>query len=156
MPKTANINIRIDPIVKKNSEELFQSLGITVSDAINMFLNKSLIEGGLPFEVKNKSLAKKATYSIDEIRDILAPIFGRHNTKKAILFGSYAKGVENENSDIDIFVDSGLKGLSFFGLLEDVSQSLDKKIDLIDKSDVVKGSDMEKEILKTGVVIYER
>lgn len=155
MPKTANINIRIDPIVKKNSEALFHSLGITVSEAINMFLNKSLIEGGLPFEVKNLSFAKGATYSVDEIQNLLVPIFRKHNIKKAILFGSYAKGMETDKSDIDIYVDSGLKGLSFFGLLEDVSQAVDKKIDLIDKNDVVKGSDMEKEILKTGVVIYE-
>lgn len=156
MAKTANINIRIDPITKKNSELLFQSLGITVSDAITMFLNKALLEGGLPFEVKNKNFVKITSYSIDDIRDALAPIFKSHNTKKAILFGSYAKGMETENSDIDIYVDSGLKGLSFFGLLEDISQALNKKIDLIDKTDVIKGSDMEKEIFNTGVVIYER
>lgn len=156
MPKTANINIRIDPRVKKESEILFQSLGITVSDAINMFLNKSLIEGGIPFEVKNKSFSKNPIYSVDEIREIFIPIFKKYNIKKAILFGSYAKGKQTDKSDIDVYVDSGLKGLSFFGLLEDVSQAVDKKVDLIDKNDLIKGSDMEKEILKTGVVIYER
>lgn len=156
MAKTANINIRIDPITKRNSEALFQSLGITVSDAITMFLNKAILEGGLPFEVKNKNFVKINSYSIEDIKDTLAPIFKSHNTKKAILFGSYAKGTETDQSDIDIYVDSGLKGLSFFGLLEDINQALDKKIDLIDKNDVIPGSDMEKEILKTGVVIYER
>ncbi len=58
--KTASINVRVNPFVKKNAEKLFESFGITLSDAINMFLNKSLMEGGLPFDLKqthNKPLA---------------------------------------------------------------------------------------------------
>ena len=56
----------------------------------------------------------------------------------------------------DILVDSGLNGLSFFGLLEDVCQSLDCPVDLIDTADVVADSRIEREIQRTGVVIYER
>lgn len=52
MAKTANINIRIDPKTKENAERLFSSFGITVTDAINIFLHQSLMEGGLPFEMK--------------------------------------------------------------------------------------------------------
>ncbi|MBR5375766.1 MAG: nucleotidyltransferase domain-containing protein, partial [Lachnospiraceae bacterium] len=51
--------------------------------------------------------------SIDSIRENLIPIFGRYNVKKAVLFGSYAKGMADDKSDVDIFVDSGLKGLKF-------------------------------------------
>ena len=63
-------------------------------------------------------------YSTDEIRAILNPVFNRHNVKRAVLFGSYAKGTAEPGSDIDIFVDSGLKGLRFYGLLEDVVPAL--------------------------------
>jgi len=52
MAKTANLNIRIDPDTKDNAEKLFKNFGITLSDAVNIFLHQSLIEGGLPFEVK--------------------------------------------------------------------------------------------------------
>ena len=52
MAKTANINVRIDPETKASAEQLFSSFGITVTDAINIFLHKSLMEGGLPFEMK--------------------------------------------------------------------------------------------------------
>ena len=52
MPKTANLNVRIDPDVKKQAEELFADLGITISDAVNMFIHQALIYGGLPFDVK--------------------------------------------------------------------------------------------------------
>lgn len=93
-------------------------------------------------------------YSQSRIKDILTPVFKNHNVKKAILFGSYAKGSATNNSDVDILVDSGLKGLKFYGLLEDVVTSLDKNVDLIDTSQIVSDSEIENEILKNGVVIY--
>ncbi|MBO4845614.1 MAG: nucleotidyltransferase domain-containing protein [Lachnospiraceae bacterium] len=92
--------------------------------------------------------------SIESIRESLIPIFGRYNVRKAILFGSYAKGTANDRSDIDIYVDSGLKGLKFFGLLEDVSCALDRQVDLIDSSQVESESRVLSEINSTGVVIY--
>ena len=52
MAKTANLNIRIDPETKSGAEQLFSSFGITVTDAINIFLRQSLMVGGLPFEMK--------------------------------------------------------------------------------------------------------
>ncbi len=94
--------------------------------------------------------------SIDNIRYILSPVFESHKVRKAILFGSYAKGSERENSDVDIYVDSGLRGLRFYGLLEDVVNSLGKPVDLIDASQVKTNSRISNEIEKTGVLIYER
>ena len=84
----------------------------------------------------------------------MSPVFDEYNVKKAVLFGSYAKGEARENSDIDILVDSGLKGLAFFGLLEDVAVSLDKPVDLIDTSQLLKDSEVDNEIKENGVVIY--
>ncbi|MCF0141597.1 MAG: type II toxin-antitoxin system RelB/DinJ family antitoxin [Mogibacterium sp.] len=52
MARNANINIRTDVEIKAMAEALYASFGITLSDAINMFLNKSIMEGGLPFELK--------------------------------------------------------------------------------------------------------
>ena len=52
MAKSANINIRIDPEIKAKAEKLYSSFGITITDAINIFLHKSIMEGGLPFEMK--------------------------------------------------------------------------------------------------------
>lgn len=51
-------------------------------------------------------------------------------------------------------VDSGLKGLQFFGLLEDVVVTLGKEVDLLDVSQIEADSAIEKEIKKTGMVIY--
>ena len=93
-------------------------------------------------------------YTPMQIQNILYPVFSRYNVKKAILFGSYVKGTAAENSDVDIYVDSGLRGMAFFGLLEDVVTSLDKNVDLIDKVQILPDSEVDKEIQSTGVVIY--
>lgn len=96
----------------------------------------------------------KPLYSVSEIKETLHPIFEKFKVKKAILFGSYVKGTADHRSDVDILVDSRLNGLSFYGLLGAVADALRFPVDLIDTSQLEKGSDMEKEILKTGVTIY--
>ena len=93
-------------------------------------------------------------YSIEEIKAKLKPIFDTNRVKSAILFGSYAKGKATEKSDIDIFVDSGLLGLDFIGLLENVHGALDKPIDIIDVRSLKNGSQAEKDINEYGIKIY--
>lgn len=93
-------------------------------------------------------------YSISTIQSLLQPIFNAYQIKKAILFGSYAKGNAKKNSDVDILVDSGLRGLAFFGLLEDVVTALDKNVDMLDTSQIIKDSLVDKEIKQSGVLIY--
>lgn len=52
MAKTATLNIRTDPIIKAQAEKIYQAFGITLTDAVNIFLRKSIMEGGLPFEMR--------------------------------------------------------------------------------------------------------
>lgn len=93
-------------------------------------------------------------YAPVQIQTILQPVFADYKIKKAILFGSYAKGLAQKHSDVDILVDSGLRGLSFFGLLEDVVTSLGKNVDLLDVSQLTSDSPVGEEIKESGVVIY--
>lgn len=94
-------------------------------------------------------------YTPQQIQEILSPVFSSYHVKKAVLFGSYAKGQAKANSDIDILVDSGLTGLRFFGLLEDVVETLGKEVDLLDVTQIIPDSEVEREIARTGTVIYE-
>ena len=52
MAKTSVINIRTEEKTKKQIEYLFSQFGISVSDAVNIFFHKALMEGGLPFNVQ--------------------------------------------------------------------------------------------------------
>lgn len=52
MAKTVNLNIQIDPEIKEQAEKIFSQLGITTTDAVNIFLHQCLNFGGIPFELK--------------------------------------------------------------------------------------------------------
>lgn len=54
---SSNLNIRIDEDLKKQAEELFKELGLTMSSAITVFLKTSLNYGGIPFEVKKSKFS---------------------------------------------------------------------------------------------------
>ncbi|GHT02699.1 hypothetical protein AGMMS50276_32710 [Synergistales bacterium] len=96
-----------------------------------------------------------AVYTISDIKDKVVPILKNNGVKKAVLFGSYAKREADTKSDVDILVDSGLSGLALIGLCNDIQVTLRKEIDLFDVYEIDKGSSIDAEIQKTGVVIYE-
>ena len=72
MAKTANINLRIEPSTKAKAEALFSSFGITVTDAINIFLNTSIMEGGFPFQIQQPRYNDQTEVAMQEARDIIA------------------------------------------------------------------------------------
>lgn len=86
----------------------------------------------------------------------MQPIFVNYGINRAVLFGSYSKGEANTKSDIDLLVDSGLKGLRFVGFVEDLRSSLDKDMDVFDVTHLKKDTTIDTEIKKTGVVLYEK
>ena len=92
----------------------------------------------------------------DELSRILSPVFKSYDVKRAVLFGSCAKGTAGTKSDIDILVDSGLRGLRFLSLYEDIHRTLGREIDLFDVAHIDKNSKIDMEISVTGVVIHER
>ena len=95
-------------------------------------------------------------YTIDDIKTVLYPVFVKYSVKKAVLFGSYVKGLANGQSDVDLLLDSGLRGLKFVGLIEDVRTALDKEVDVFDQTHIIPNSKICSEISKDGVVIYEK
>ena len=95
-------------------------------------------------------------YTLSELQRILSPVFSSHGVRSAVLFGSYAKGQATERSDVDLLVDSGLRGLAFYGLLDHVASALRVPVDLIDVQQVEGGSEVAKEIQRSGVPIFEQ
>ena len=53
-------------------------------------------------------------------------------------------------------MDSALHGLKFIGLGEEIRAALDKEVDLFDVSHIEPASRIEKEIGRTGVLLYEK
>ena len=70
------------------------------------------------------------------------------------LFGSYAKGKATPLSDVDLLISSGITGLKFFGMVEELRERLGKKVDVIEKKQLENNFELAQEILKDGVRIY--
>lgn len=94
--------------------------------------------------------------NVSDVTHVLSPVFERYNVSKAILFGSYAKDSANEQSDLDLLVDSHLRGFKFCGLMGAIHDAVGIPVDVLDVTHIEKDSAIEKEIQKTGVVIYEK
>ena len=58
-------------ILKARVEKLYGSFGLSVTDAINIFLHVSLMEGGLPFEVRQPRYNAETEAAIEETRKIM-------------------------------------------------------------------------------------
>ena len=97
-------------------------------------------------------------YNSEEIKDILRPIFMTNPVYQAILFGSYANGLATPKSDIDIVIDSRgeLLNINFYGLLEDLSEILNKDIDLFEISEIKKDSLLYQKIQQEGIILYAK
>lgn len=94
--------------------------------------------------------------SIADIQAALTPVFSAYGISRAVLFGSLAKGTAHERSDLDLLVDSKLRGLKFVGFMEAVHQAAGRPVDVFDINHIEAGSRLAREIHSTGVTIYEK
>ncbi len=52
MAKTATIQTRVDPKIKKSAQNILNKLNISMSEAISMYLSQITLHKGIPFEIK--------------------------------------------------------------------------------------------------------
>lgn len=81
-------------------------------------------------------------------------IFDKYKINFCYLFGSYAKGKAKDDSDVDLLISTEIKGLKFFGLVEELRNSLQKKVDVIEVAGLKNNVELLEEILKDGIKIY--
>ena len=89
--------------------------------------------------------------SLSKIKELLLPVLMRNNIHYCYLFGSYARGEARENSDVDLLIDTDITGLNFFALVEEIRNTLHKRIDLLRLQDLSSDNPIALEILKEGV-----
>ena len=63
----ANINLRIDPEIKKQAEAMFADMGLTMSTAINIFIRQTLRQGKIPFEITSDIPNAETLAAIDDV-----------------------------------------------------------------------------------------
>ena len=94
--------------------------------------------------------------NISQLQTVLAPVFRDYGISRAVLFGSVAKQTATDKSDLDLLVTSNLHGLRFVGFMEAVRRAAQMPVDILDVSHIEQGSNIQREIEKTGVVLYEK
>ena len=64
----ALLQIRVDEELKNQANAIYSELGIDLSTAVRMFLKKSVLEGGIPFDTRVDQLTLNAILSVDKMR----------------------------------------------------------------------------------------
>ncbi len=65
----SNINIRIDAEKKAKAQELFSSLGMDMSTAINLFIQQALDFNGIPFVIRKYNAETEAAFAeVEEMK----------------------------------------------------------------------------------------
>ncbi len=75
------------------------------------------------------------TMDVEKIREIAAPILRRHKVARAFVFGSYARGNQTEDSDIDILIEyaPGARKslLTRVNIIDELKEALQKDVDVV-------------------------
>lgn len=99
-------------------------------------------------------------YTLDQLRQIVAPIVQKYRIPALCLFGSYARGEATETSDIDFLVDTTgteLTSLLRLGALYcELEEALGKRIDLLTVSAVMQSAETQSDKSFKNAVLRER
>ena len=92
--------------------------------------------------------------TLERIKETVGNVLKEYNIEYCYLFGSYAKGMQKETSDVDLLISGNVPGLKFYGLVEKLRDNLHKKVDLLDLRQLNNNQELLNEILKDGIKIY--
>lgn len=87
----------------------------------------------LRYLVESDISEERKTYTLAEIKKIVKPILNSYDIKDIYLFGSYARGEANKDSDVDIYCEKGI-ARSFIkqaALIDELEKALKKHVDII-------------------------
>ena len=93
---------------------------------------------------------------LDKIKKSTYPVLKKAGVKRSSLFGSYARGEQKKNSDIDIIVDFPRgKGLFEFAELQmELEKALKRNVDLLTYKSI--NHHIKHQVLSEQIVIYEK
>jgi len=74
---------------------------------------------------------KKQNKEIEKIKEKIIPILKRNGVKRAGIFGSYARGEQTKDSDVDILVEFKGSLLTLIGIELEIKKILRRKVDVI-------------------------
>lgn len=113
--------------------------------------------------IRNDIRGEGDVLSVDSIGLLIAPVVKRYGIDNVELFGSYARGEQKADSDVDLMIDGGTceTAEQLIELIEAFHNALKKPVDIVMKrkvesDDSRQGKRLRKHIEEEGVVIYKR
>lgn len=95
---TTNFTVRMDAELKKQAEELFSELGLSMSAAMTVFLKQAVYEHGIPFEIRREIPNAQTLAAMREADDILS---GKIKTKSYKSARELFDELDREDDDAD-------------------------------------------------------
>lgn len=95
-------------------------------------------------------------YTLDEIRDKAIPLAKKYGVRRMWLFGSYARGEADAQSDVDFLIDStkNLRGMfAYVGLIQDLEDEFGCHVDVVTEN--ISDKNFLTEIRQDEVLLYE-
>ena len=146
--------------IKMTQQEVADLVGISLR-SYKSYENDEEKQGTIKYNYILEQLSK--LHYIDEetgmleLEDIVrkcSKVFERYEVNFCYLFGSYAKGKATPASDVDLLISANVKGLRFYGLVEELREALHKKVDVLDMNQLKGNIELTEEIFKDGIKIY--
>ena len=92
--------------------------------------------------------------TLTTIKEKVSQVLVKYDVNFCYLFGSYSRKSANEGSDVDLLIDTTVTGLAFYGLVEELRNTLCKKIDLLKLNQLDGNEELLRDIFKDGIRIY--
>ncbi|GHU33143.1 hypothetical protein AGMMS50256_24540 [Betaproteobacteria bacterium] len=148
------IHVRIDDALKDRATKVFAEMGLSVSEAIRVFLTRSVREEQFPFPLGTSTKSRvKPSQALEANREAIRRIISAHHATNPRVFGSALSGLDTPDSDLDIVVDS-IPGMTLFELCairHELCETLGVPVDVVTSQGLPEK--IRAGILKTAQVI---
>lgn len=74
---TTTVSFRTDADLRKDADRFFETVGMTMSTAINLYLHKIVMEQRIPFEISVPAMSKESIAALQEAEELKRPGVGK-------------------------------------------------------------------------------
>lgn len=154
------LSVRMDSETKEEFAAFCDKAGMSVSTAVNLFARQVVRDQRIPFVISVQSPKTASSLSAKqvgkEIRGAAQPFSA---IKRAVLFGSHARGDANEESDIDVRLElDESKEFSLYDMVrfkKNLERQCGRSVDVITAANI-ENENLAQAIEREGIVVYER
>lgn len=123
---------------KMTQQQVADLVGISLR-SYKSYENDEKKQGSLKYKYILEKLSKinpideeHGIIDIEYITEKCGNVFQKYDVNFCYLFGSYAKSKAKPTSDVDLLISANVKGLKFYGLVEEIREALHKKVDVLE------------------------